>query len=164
MCFIKAVPLNGVIFIAIAETLLPIFSGVGGPREIISDRGAQFTSDLMNDVHKFTGTKPVFTTLHQPMMNGKLERQHYTLKSVLRKLCVSRPRDWDRHLTPTLFALRELPNDTTGFSPIELLYGRQVRGPLSILSELLCEPKQDEETRASHQYITELRDRLDEAS
>ena len=86
------------------------------------------------------------------------------LKSVLRKLCESKPRDWDRYLIPTLFALSELPNDTAGLFPFELLYDRQVRGPLSILSELRCEPKLDEETRSSYQYIVELRDRLEEAS
>ena len=97
-------------------------------------------------------------------MNGKLERQHATLKSVLRKLCKSKPRDWNRYLIPTLFALRELPNDTTGFSPFELLYGRQVREQLSILHELWSEPELSTETLSSYQYVMDLRDRLEEAS
>ena len=163
-CFLEAVPLKEITSIAIAEALLSIFSRVGVPREIISDRGPQFTSELMSEIHRLIGIKPIFTTPYHPMMNGKLERQHATLKSVLRKLCENKPRDWDRYLVPTLFALRELPNDTTGFSPFELLYGRQVRGPLSILHELWSEPELSTETRSSYQYVVELRDRLEEAS
>ena len=34
-----------------------------------------------------------------------------------------------------LFAYREVPQSTTGFSPFELLYGREVRGPLDMVRE-----------------------------
>ncbi len=34
-----------------------------------------------------------------------------------------------------LFAYREVPQCSTGFSPFELLFGRQVRGPLDVLKE-----------------------------
>ena len=34
-----------------------------------------------------------------------------------------------------LFAYREVPQESTGFSPFELLYGREVRGPLDVVKE-----------------------------
>ncbi len=34
-----------------------------------------------------------------------------------------------------MFAYREVPQASTGFSPFELLYDRDVRGPLDILKE-----------------------------
>ena len=34
-----------------------------------------------------------------------------------------------------LFAYSEVPESTTGFSPFELLYGREVRGPSDMLRE-----------------------------
>lgn len=37
--------------------------------------------------------------------------------------------DWDVMLPYLLFAYREVPQASTGFSPFELLYGNQVRGP-----------------------------------
>ena len=162
--FIEAVPLKEITSISIAEALMAIFARVGIPREIISDRGTQFTSELMGHVHSLVGIKPIFTTPYHPMMNGKIERQHAVLKSVLKKLCAEKPTDWDRYLVPTLFALREIPSETTGYSPFELLYGRQVRGPLSILHDLWSEPDLNSEQRTSYEYVIQLRDRLEIAA
>ena len=162
--FIEAVPLKDITSISVAESLMEVFSRVGIPREVISDRGTQFTSDMMGQIHKLVGIKPIFTTAYHPQMNGKLERQHATMKSVLKKLCSEKPKDWNRYLIPTLFAMREIPSETTGFSPFELLYGRQVRGPLAILHDLWSEPELDDELRTSYEYVVQLRDRLEDTA
>ena len=96
----------------------------------------------MAELHKLLGIKPVFTTTFHPSGNGRVERLHGTLKSVLRKLCADKPREWHRYLIPAMFALREIPSDRTGFSPFELLYGRAVRGPLSVPRDKSCLPAQ----------------------
>ena len=44
-------------------------------------------------------------------------------------------RNWDRMLPFVLFAYREVPHTSTGFSPFELIYGHDVRGPLEVLKE-----------------------------
>lgn len=46
----EAVALSGIETERVAEALLSIFSRLGFPREILSDRGSQFTSDLMHEV------------------------------------------------------------------------------------------------------------------
>ena len=162
--FLEAVPMKEITSISIAEALVSVFSRVGIPREIISDRGTQFTSELMGEIHKLIGIKPIFTTPYHPMMNGKLERQHAVLKSVLKKLCSEKPKEWDRYLIPTLFAMREIPSDTTGLSPFELVYGRQVRGPLAILHELWCEPELSYDQRSAYEYVLDLRTRLEKSA
>ncbi|XP_076049187.1 uncharacterized protein LOC143029893 [Oratosquilla oratoria] len=53
--FPEAVPLKEVDSISVAEALLTIFSRVGIPREILSDQGTQFTSQLMAELHKLLG-------------------------------------------------------------------------------------------------------------
>ncbi len=65
---------------------------------------------------------------------------------------------WDRALPVVLFALRSIPNETTGFSPLELLYGHRVRGPL----DLLLDTWQGTKTRSKDviTYVNELRDGL----
>ena len=40
--------------------------------------------------------------------------------------------DWDLFLPYVLFAYRQTPHSITGFSPFELIYGVNVRGPLEV--------------------------------
>ena len=56
----------------------------------------------------------------------------------------------DNMLPYVLFAYREVPQSSTGFSPFELLYGREVRGPLDILKELWEANKKSNESILSH--------------
>ena len=57
-----------------------------------------------------------------------------------------------------LFAYREVPQASTGFSPFELLYGRRVRGPLDVLRESWT--GDDPDQKDVLQYIVQMRDRL----
>lgn len=162
--FPEAVPLKEIDTISVAEALLSIFSRVGIPREVLSDQGTQFTSQLMAELHKLLGVKPCFTTPFHPSANGRVERLHGPLKASLRKLCADKPREWHRYLTPTLFALREIPSDRTGFSAFELLYGREIRGPLSVLRDLWEDRTLQDDDRSSFRYVVELQERLAESA
>jgi len=162
--FPEALPLKEIDSISVAEALMVIFSRVGIPREILSDRGRQFVSQLMGELHKLLGVKPLFTTPYHPSGNGRVERFHATLKASLRKLCSDKPREWHRYLVPTLFAMREIPSDRTGFSAFELLYGRTVRGPLSVLRDLWEDTTMRDDVRSSFQYVIELKDKLEECA
>ncbi|XP_049524028.1 uncharacterized protein LOC125945781 [Dermacentor silvarum] len=55
------------------------------------------------------------------MANGLVEKFNGTLKLMLKRMCAEKPRDWDRYLAPLLFAYREVPQASLGFSPFELL-------------------------------------------
>ena len=157
----EAVTLHKIETERVAEALLEVFSRVGFPKEMLSDRGTQFTSDMMKEVSRLVSTKQLFTTPYNPRCNGLCERINGVLKSMLRKICQERLKDWDRYLPAILFTYREVPQSSTGFSPFELLYGRTVRGPMQILKELWpgnCE----DEIRNTYQYVLELRNRLEE--
>ena len=54
---------------------------------------------------------------------------------MLRKTIEGEGREWDQLLLYILFAYREVPHESTGFSPFELLYGREIRGPLDVLKD-----------------------------
>ena len=64
-------------------------------------------------------------------------------------------------MSAVLFAYREVPQASTGFSPFELLYGRTVSGPMQVLKELWTE-KETPEVSNTYQYVFELRNRLEE--
>lgn len=94
------------------------------------------------------------------MANGLVEKLNGTLKT-LRRMCTEQPKDWDRFIEPLLFAYREVPQASTGFSPFEQLYRRNVRGPLAILKELWTGTRLEEEVKTAYQYVVNLQERLE---
>lgn len=80
------------------------------------------------------------------------------LKRMLLKFVSDMGRDWDKWLPFLMFAYREVPQASTGFSPFELLYGWQVQGPLDLLwkswEDLACGEKEKDII----QYVLEMRD------
>ena len=126
----KAVALKGIETEQVAEALVEIFCRVGVPREMLTDMGAQFTSSLMTEVSRLISLKQLSTTPYHPMCNGLVERFNGSLKQILKRLCAEKPKDWDKYLGAVLFAYRDVPQESLGFSPFELVYGRSVRGPM----------------------------------
>ena len=120
---------------AVAGKLLAFFARVGVPEEILMDQGTNFTSQLLAEVYRLLQIKAIRTTPYHPQTDGLVERFNSTLKSMLKKVVSEEGKDWDRLLPYLLFAYREVPQASTGFSPFELLYGRNVRGPLDVLKE-----------------------------
>ncbi|XP_068205216.1 uncharacterized protein [Palaemon carinicauda] len=119
-----AVPLKNIDSESVAEALVDMFSRVGVPEEILSDLGTQFTSDCMKEVARLLSMRQLTTTPYHPMCNGLVEKFNGTLKQMLKKLCQEKPNQWHRYINAVLFAYREVPQESTGFSPFEILYGR----------------------------------------
>ena len=131
----EAIPLRSIDAEHIAEELLVVFSRVGVPKEILTDQGSNFTSQLLTELYRLLHVHPIRTSPYHPQTDGLVERFNQTLKSMLRKVATSEGKDWDKMVPYLLFAYREVPQASTGFSPFELLYGRNVRGPLDVLRE-----------------------------
>ncbi|XP_041461733.1 uncharacterized protein LOC121413037 [Lytechinus variegatus] len=158
----EAIPLPSIETERVAEALVSVFTRVGIPKEMLTDQGTQFTSDLMKEVSKLLSIRHFTTSPYHPAANGLVERFNGSLKQMLKRMCAENPKDWDRYITPLLFAVREAPQESMGFSPFELLYGRKVRGPLDILKELWTGEAETAETKSTYQYILDLRNRIDE--
>ena len=158
----EAVALPSIESERVAECLLNIYTRVGIPREILTDQGTQFVSEMMAEVSRLLSVNHLTSSPYHPQCNGLVERFNGTLKQMLRRLCVERPKDWDRYIEAVLFAYREVPQDSLGFSPFELLYGRAVRGPMSILRELWTKETPDCEVKTTYQYVVDLRNRIEE--
>eukprot|EP00745_Piridium_sociabile_P039410 TRINITY_DN7365_c0_g1_i12.p1 TRINITY_DN7365_c0_g1~~TRINITY_DN7365_c0_g1_i12.p1 ORF type:complete len:1702 (-),score=291.88 TRINITY_DN7365_c0_g1_i12:2644-7599(-) len=161
----EAAPLRNISSVDVAEALLVIFSRLGFPKEILSDQGTQFNSELMKQFHTLCGCHGIKTSPYHPQGNGTVERFHGTLKAMLRKVIQGKPKLWHRYLPALLFACRELPSESTGFSPFMLLFGREVRGPLTLLQESWTgKGEQDEESKPLYGYIFDLQNILAETS
>ena len=157
----EAVPLPGIEAERVAEALVDVFSRVGVPREMLTDMGTQFTSQLMGEVSRLLSIKQLTTTPYHPMCNGLVEKFNGTLKQMLKKMCSEQPKDWDKYINSLLFAYREVPQESTGFSPFEMLYGRSIRGPMAILKELWTHEIPDPEVKTTYQYIFDLKEKLE---
>ena len=62
------------------------------------------------------------------MCNGLCEKWNGTLKLMIKRL-EENPSEWDRYMSPLLFAYREVPHEELSFSPFGLMYVHSVRGP-----------------------------------
>ncbi|BFZ09104.1 hypothetical protein BsWGS_12143 [Bradybaena similaris] len=156
----EAIPLRSITSEAIAEALLLIFSRVGFPNTILSDNGPQFFSQATRLVLNKLGIKQVFATPYHPQTNGTCERFNGTLKAMLGKVAYDNPTCWDVMLPSILFAFREIPHESTKFSPFELVYGANPRGPLSIYKDLLTKADMDIESKSAYDLVTSVRERV----
>ena len=120
----EAVPLKNIDTEMVAEAMVDMFSRVGIPQEILPDLGTQFVSEVMKKVSRLLSIKQLTLTPYHPICNGLVERFNRTMKQMLKRLCTEEPRDWDRYINVWLFAYREMPQESTGFLPFELLFGR----------------------------------------
>ena len=62
--------MNGIDTIECAEELVNILSRIGIPREILSDRGSQFVSELMREVSRSFSVVQLQTTPYHTQCNG----------------------------------------------------------------------------------------------
>ena len=158
----EAVPLKNIRAETVADALWNFWTRLGVPESILSDNGSQFTCELMKEVERLLRIKHKVCAIFHPSGNGLCERMNATLKSMLRKMCVDQPKKWDTFIPALLFAYRETPQDSLGFSPFELLYGRTVRGPMQILRHVWTEEGVSDEVITTAEYVVNLRNQIEE--
>ncbi|XP_057693505.1 uncharacterized protein LOC130916648 [Corythoichthys intestinalis] len=152
-------PLKTIKAKTVAFCLLQLFSRVGFPQEILTDQGTNFMSKLLKDVYQLLGIKGLRTTAYHPQTDGLTERFNQTLKQMLRKFVNETGSDWDQWLPYILFAYREVPKASTGFSPFELLYGRDMREQLEKMTTLAREHMKTSQKQQKTWYDSAARER-----
>ena len=155
----EAVPMKSVDAEHVAEELVRVFARVGLSKEVLTDQGTNFTSQLLAELYRLLGVKAIRTSPYHPQTDGLVERFNQTLKEMLRKSAAEDGKDWDKLIPYVLFAYREVPQESTGYSPFELLYGRDVRGPLDVLKEEWESNTKTDESVAAHVLL--MRDRME---
>lgn len=131
----EAFPMKGTTSKDVVTALMELFSRMGIPEEILTDRGSNFVSELTLELYTMLGIKSVKTSAYHPQTDGMVERFNGTLKTGLRKYLEEYGGHWNQALPYLLFAYRETPHSTTGFSPFELLLGRTPKGPMDVLAK-----------------------------
>lgn len=103
------------------------------------------------------GISQAVSSAYHPQSQGALEQAHQTLKTMLKTYSVQFPGDWDVAVPFLLFAVRDSVSECTGFTPFELVFGHEMRGPLKLFKDQLLQPNSGETVL---QYVSEFKDRL----
>ncbi|XP_069973541.1 uncharacterized protein [Penaeus vannamei] len=131
----EAIPLKRATSRTIVPVLIKFFTQYGMPRVLQSDQGSNFWSVMFQEVMKLLHVKQYSATAYRPQTQVALERYHQTLKSMLTKYCHETGSEWDLGVPLLLYAIRCTKQESLGFSPYELLFGRDIRGPMKLLYE-----------------------------
>ena len=154
----EALPLRATTTKAVARELMLLFSRVGIAREVLTDQGSCFMSRVMKQLLSLLQVSQLRTSVYHPQTDGLVERFNKTLKQMLKKVMDADGKNWDQLLPHVLFAVREVPQASTGFSPFELLYGRRPRGLLDLAKEAWESRPSPDRTLVDH--VEQVRDRM----
>ena len=115
----------------VVHHLKSIFARHGIPEKLRSDNGPQYSSYEFKQFCKSYGIDHVTSSPMYPQSNGSAERAVKTVKQLLYKAAEA---DQDLYLSLLAYRVTPLSN---GFSPAQLLMGRQLRSTLPQMPTLL---------------------------
>ncbi|KAK0143078.1 Retrovirus-related Pol polyprotein from transposon 412 [Merluccius polli] len=113
-------------------SLKVLFEQVRPESEVLDSACGYFLQDALL-VLKQLRVQHNQASAYHAQSQGALERFHQTLKSLLRAYCTELNKDWEEGLPWLMLAAREVTQESTGFSPNELVFAHTVRGPLAAL-------------------------------
>jgi len=116
----------------------------------------------MKEIYRLHDVKQSTTTPYHPMGNGVVKNFNKTIKKLLKKVAAEKPANWHRYLGSLMFAVRDTPQDSTGFTPFELIYGHKVRTPMTLLKRIWTSEGEDPDMKTAYQYVIDLRERVEQ--
>ena len=142
-----------------AKTVMKLFyecsiAVFGAPTKLLSDKGANFTSTLVEELCAAFSIQKCQTTTYHAQCKGQVERFHHMLFHMIGKLVHDKKAQWEQHLPELLQAYNSTWSVVTGFSPHYLMFGRCPHLPVDYYFPMVSA------FRHSHHvptYMTEVR-------
>lgn len=158
--FAVAVPTRDQKAKTIAKALLENFIvHYGFPSRLLSDQGRDFESRTIRELCSVIAATKVCTTPYHP--RGKpVERFNRTLLGMLGTLEDKERHHWRDFVKPLVHAYNCTRNDMTGYSPYELMFGRQPRLPVDLVLGISSHTG---DPLTHSEYVKSLRQRLQES-
>ena len=94
---------------------------------LLSDRGANFMSSMIDEMCKILGMKKLQTIPYHPQTNGLVERLHQTIMQMIRKFREDKKANWPSHLADIVHAYNATCSAVTGYSLYYLMFGQRPR-------------------------------------
>lgn len=124
----------------VINTLKKLFSSYGLCLTIVSDNGSQFKSQEFESFLSDLNITHLTSAPYHPASNGQAERMVQNVKHSLKKM-EGESGDMESKILKFLVQQRRAPHCTTGISPYEAMFGREIRHTLSLLRESKHEPE-----------------------
>lgn len=156
----EAFPMRKVDAPSVCDNLIQLFSRFGLPQQLLSDNGSNFVSRVTEGLLGRLGVHHIKCSPYRPQTNGMIERWHSVLKRMLGKL-ENTEAEWDKLLPLVLFAYRDTPHSATGYTPFQIVFGRNVRGPTSVLKATWSGEQPTSATAA--RYLFDVKQRMEVA-
>ena len=116
------------------EILEEIFSHLGIPETLRTDRAQQFCGTVFRDFCDQNAIRHLLTTPRWPQANGEVERQNRSIMKRV-KIAHSQGVNMKKALRDYLFTYRTTSHSTTGVSPAKLMFGRELRDKVPSIHE-----------------------------
>ena len=148
-----------------AKTVAKVFyerfiAAFGVPTKLLSDRGANFTSILVEELCSAFGILKCRTTAYHAQCNEQVKHFHQMLFRMIDKLSCNKKAQWEQHLPELLQAYNSPQSVVTGYSPHYLMFGRHPRLPVDYYFLMVSAYKHSHHMPA---YVTEVRRHFKEA-
>ena len=131
----------------------------GFPKKLHHDQGKEFENHLFKRLHELSGVKASRTTPYHPQGDGQVKRMKRTILGMLRNLPEKFKSNWKDHVQKMTFAYNCTKNETTNFSPFQLMFGRSPRLPIDHMF-----PTNDEPASKSYpEYVKHWKEAMLEA-
>ena len=115
----------------VARVLYKQFIAIFGvPAKLLSDRGANFTSRLVEELCSAFGIQKCSTTSYHAQCNGQVERFHQMLFCMLGKLTKDKKAQWEKHLPEVLQVYNSTRSAVTSYSSHYLMFKRHLWLPI----------------------------------
>ena len=95
----------------------------GTPTKLLSDRGANFMSSVIDEMSKILGMKKFWTMPYHLQTNGLVERLHQTIMRMIGKLGKDKKTNWPGHLAEIVHAYNATCSGMSRYSPHYLMLG-----------------------------------------
>ena len=138
----------------VAKVFYECFIAVFGvPAKLLSNRGANLTSALVEELSSTFRIQKCRTTAYHAQCNGQVEHFHQTLFSMIGKLSRDKKAQWEQHIPELLQAYNSTWSAVTSYSSHYLMFGRCPHLPVDYYFPMVstCE-----HSRHVPAYVTEV--------